>query len=310
MTDTAIAVPDDDDRDPRLNLPGYDVLNIVGQGGFAVVRRARQHSLQREVAIRSMRVEAAENVVAEMFLREAEILARLQHPHVVSILDCLRHEDRVYLVLEYAAGGTLASKLSGQPQQPTLAAGLVERLARTLEFIHRRGITHCNLKPQNILLAAAPSTTSQGALVANRPYYEDVFGIPLISSFLLALDDQRRASLKHGEIFGTPAYMAPEQVAGRLYEIGPATDIYALGIILYTMLVGHPPFRPQAAGVLSQFSQIVEQEPVAVRKLNPAVDARLEDICLKCLSKRPNSRYARSIDLAQELQDFVERFIN
>ena len=162
---------------------------MVGQGGFAVVHRARQHNLQREVAIRSLRAEMAE--YDEMLLREAEILARVQHPYVVSILDCLRYNGRVYLVLEYAAGGTLAARLSELGRQPDLASGLAERLARTVDFIHGCGITHCNLTPQNLLFTTTTQANIAGTPDAVWPDYEDLFGLPLICSFGLALDEQQ-----------------------------------------------------------------------------------------------------------------------
>jgi serine/threonine protein kinase len=291
--------PDDDDP---MDLPGYDILDVVGYGGLAVVYRARQHSLNRLVAIRTIRGEAGSEEVAQCLLREAAYLARLPHPHVVSILERLEHAGRVCLVLEYIEGGTLAARIAGQQQLALPAATLVERLARTLAYIHQCGIVHCNLKPRKVLLAATPATGTPAR--AEPLNCEELFGIPLVSGFELALDRQCLTDLKEGEIRGTPAYMAPEQARGRHQEVGPATDIYGLGAILYELLTGRPPF--QAATPLDVLMQVMEKEPEAVRKLNAGVDRKLEAICQKCLHKEPAKRYASGLELASELRGFVE----
>ncbi len=308
MPDTTIVAADDDDPERVPELPGYQVLEMVGQGGLAVVHRAHQCSLHRDVAIRSIRVKMPDDSAAEMLLREAEILARLQHPCVVSIIDCLRVKGRVYLVLEYAAGGSLAERLSLLRQQPVLAAGIVERLARTVDFVHRRGMTHCNLKPQNVLFTTAPRAIGAGTPDAVWMDCEDVFGLPLISSFGLALDDQRRATQKDGQVFGTPTYMAPEQAAGHCSDIGPTTDVYALGAILYAMLTGTPPFTSRARDIGSLLVDIVEKRPDPVSRQNPLVDGRLDGICLKCLGKRPETRYPSALELARDLRDYLHQF--
>src|SRR5262249_39168916 len=133
---------------------------------------------------------------------------------------------------------------------------------------------------------------------------EDVYGIPLVGGFELALDRQRLAELKEGEIRGTPAYMAPELARGRHQDVGPATDIYGLGAILYEMLTGRPPFR--AATLVDVMMLVMEKEPEAVRKLNPAVDPKLEAICHRCLHKEQAQRYASGLELASELRGFVD----
>jgi serine/threonine-protein kinase len=292
------ALPDGDDA---MDLPGYEILDVVGYEGLAVVYRARQRSLNRVVAIRTIRAEAGSETVAQCLLWEAAVLARLQHPHVVSILDRLEYNGRVYLVLEYIDGGTLAARIAGQQQPASLAADLVERLARILAYIHQCGIVHCNLKPRNVLLAAPPSAEAQDR--AESSNCEEVYGIPLISGFELALDRQRLADLKEGTIRGTPAYMAPEQARGRHQDVGPATDIYGVGAILYELLTSRPPF--QAATPLDVLTQVMEREPEPVRKLNPSIDCKLETICHKCLHKEPAKRYATGLELASELRGFV-----
>jgi serine/threonine protein kinase len=289
------------DDDPK-HLPGYDILDLVENDGLAVVYRARQRSLNRIVAIRTIRGEWGSEDSAQCLLREATFLARLQHPHVVSILDLFECAGRNYLVLEYIEGGTLAARIANQQQQSGPAATLVERLARTLASIHQRGIVHCNLKPRNVHLAAAPATATSGR--GERLTCEDVYGIPLVSGFELALDRQRLAELKEGEIRGTPAYMAPEQAQGRLRDVGPATDIYGLGAILYEMLTARRPF--QAARPLDVLTQVIEMEPESVRKLNPGVDRKLEAICERCMQKDPAKRYVNGLELATELRGFVD----
>jgi serine/threonine protein kinase len=298
----SVAIFPSDDDDPQ-HLPGYEILDEVGRGGLAVVFRARQRSSNRIVALRTTRTEVGDQQTARSLLWEADLLARLQHPHVVSILDRFEYAGRVFLVLEYIEGGTLAARLTGEPQPARPAATLVERLARTLAWIHQRGIIHCNLKPRKVQLAAVPATPPPG-----RPDSwdcEEVYGIPLISGFELALDRQRLAELQVGEVRGTPAYMAPEQARAQHQAIGPATDIYALGVILFEMLTGRTPFVAETA--IELLRQAIDGEPIAVRTLNPAVDRKLEAICHKCLHKDPAQRYADGLELAAALRGFVNQ---
>jgi serine/threonine-protein kinase len=291
----------DDNRDLPEGLPGYDLLDEIGRGGLAVVYRARQRNLNRIVAVRTIRGGANSEEVIRLFLWEAEVLTRLQHPHVVTILDRLTHEGQVYLVLEYVNGGTLAKRIAGRPQPPRAAAALIERLALTLGHVHQCEIVHCNLKPRNVLLAAAPNTGSPSGSEALD--CEAAYGIPLLSSFALALDRQRPADFKEGIIRGTPAYMAPEQASARHKDISPCTDVYGLGAILYELLTGRPPF--QAATAIDLLKLAMEEEPKSIRKLNPGVDRKLEAICHKCLHKDPAKRFAGGLELATELRAYT-----
>jgi serine/threonine-protein kinase len=161
---------------------------------------------------------------------------------------------------------------------------------------------HCNLKPRNVLFAAAPV-----AGIPNRAgpsNCEDVYGIPLVSGFELAVDRQRLTDLGEGEIRSTPAYMAPELARGCHQEVSPATDIYGLGAILYETLTGRPPFQASAF-VLDLLRDVMESEPEPVRRLNSGVDPTLEVICHKCLHKEPAKRYTNGLELASELQAYV-----
>jgi serine/threonine protein kinase len=292
--------PDDDDP---LALPGYELLGEAARYGLTIVYRARQRSLNRIVAVRTVQAtEGGGEWAAQCIRQEAGVLARLQHPHVLSILDLVEHAGRVFLVTEFIEGGMLANKIAGQQQPARPAASLIEHLARTLAFVHQRGIIHCNMKPQNVLLAVSSTGTFGTAPPADC---QELYGLPLLGDFELALDRDAAASLQEGLIRGTPAYMAPEQAQGRHGDIGPATDIYGLGTILYEMLTGRPPF--QASSVLDMLTQVMDSEPVPVRNLNPDVDRVLEAICLRCLRKDPARRYPSAFDLAGELRAFIDR---
>lgn len=305
MSTTTISAPvPEDDGDDAKNLPGYKVLGIEGQGGLSTVFRARQLSLNRIVALRTVR-EGVSAESSEWRLRqEAAILAQVQHPHVNSILDCREHAGQVYLVLEYIPGGSLAKQIKGQPQPVRTAATLVRHLAQTVAHIHKRGVIHCNLKPQKILLAGVSESPPHGR--SSFLDCEDLFGIPLLSGFELALDRGSLRDLKQGEIRGTSKYMAPEQASGRSARIGPATDIYGLGGILYELLAGRAAFEGATANELLQ--KIIQIEPELLHKLNPDIHPKLAAICHRCLQKEPTDRYAEALDLANDLRSFLEHY--
>jgi WD40 repeat protein len=219
------------------------------------------------------------------FEREAEAVAQLQHPHIVQIHEVGEQEGRPYFALEYVAGGSLAQRLDGTPWPAQRAACLVETVAGAMHAAHQRGIIHRDLKPGNVLLTAD--------------------GVPKITDFGLVkrLDDP--SELTHSDaIVGTPSYMAPEQAAGKAKEIGPATDVYALGAILYQLSTGRPPFKGETAE--ETLSQLRAQEPVPPRRLQPKLPRDLETICLKCLAKEPRKRYGSAAALAEDLRRFQE----
>jgi WD40 repeat protein/tRNA A-37 threonylcarbamoyl transferase component Bud32 len=272
---------------PAAQLPavaGHEVLSVLGRGGMGVVYKARQLSLNRLVALKMILAgsQAGPEETAR-FLREAETIALVKHPHVVEIHEFGTHEGKPYFSLEYLEGGSLADRLKGEPQPPLQAAKLVAMLAGAVQAAHERGIVHRDLKPANVLLAAD--------------------GTPKVTDFGLAKqgDSGKTAT---GQVLGTPSYMAPEQALGNPQAVGAAADVYALGAILYEMLTGRPPFR--GASDWDTLQMVVGTEPVAPCRLQPKVPRDLETICLKCLEKDPARRYATAQDLAEDLGRFAD----
>jgi WD40 repeat protein/tRNA A-37 threonylcarbamoyl transferase component Bud32 len=268
------------------DIPGYAITAELGRGGMGVVYQARQWGLNRQVALKMIldgtRASPEERV---RFHAEAEAVAQLQHPHIVQIYDVGEHAGCTYLALEFVDGGSLAQKVGGTPLPARQAAEIMETVARAVHFAHQRRIVHRDLKPANILL-----TTE---------------GVPKISDFGLAKRTEYDARLTgSGGVLGTPSFMPPEQAAGKSGEIGPLVDVYALGATLYFLLTGRPPF--QAANATETLRQVIDEDPVAPRRLNPAADRDLETICLKCLEKTPQRRYASAGDLADDLRRYLD----
>jgi WD40 repeat protein len=289
---------------PRtVAVPGYEILNELGRGGMGVVFKARQIGLGRIVALKMILAGAyAGREQRDRFRAEAEAAAQLQHPNIVQVYEIGEHEGCPYFSLEYVDGRTLQDVLADGLPPPRQAGELAEQLARAVAYAHGRGIVHRDLKPGNILLSFSrePPPSAPGALAGGSRPNEAALKI---TDFGLAkrLDDQHGRT-RTGAVMGTPSYMSPEQAAGKTKEIGPSTDIYALGAILYEMLTGVPPFR--GPSVWDTVQLVLTREPVSPSHHNLHVPRDLETICLKCLQKEPAKRYATSLALAEDLRRF------
>jgi serine/threonine protein kinase len=279
MPDTVLAVP------PLPHVEGYEILEVLGRGGMGVVYQARQLGLNRVVALKMILAGANASPQDLARLRaEAEAVAQLAHPNIVQIFEIGEQGGCPFLALEYVGGGSLAQHLDGTPVAPKQAAELVLALARAVHHAHEKGIVHRDLKPANVLLLAD--------------------GTPKIADFGLAKRaDANYAHTQTGTILGSPSYMAPEQASGASDKVGPPTDVYALGVILYELITGRPPFK--GTTLLETIEQVREHDPVPPRFLIPKTPRDLEIICLKCLEKSPRRRYESAAVLADDLQSFL-----
>ena len=239
-----------------------------------------QLSLRRFVAVKVLTSRATNGKRFTRQWQEAQILARLHHPNIVQIYEVVFHDGLLYLIMEFVEGSTLCERTTNRLLSPREAAELTATLAAAIQAVHEAGIFHRDLKPGNVLMTSG--------------------GEPKITDFGLA---KQRSNINllttQDSILGTPSYMAPEQAAGDVAQIGVASDVYSLGAILYELLAGRPPFL--GATVLDTLSQIREREPVPLRHLQPQVPRDVETICLKCLDKAPLRRYISAESLASDL---------
>jgi WD40 repeat protein len=266
-------------------VPGYEIQGVLGHGGMGIVYRAWDQRLKRPVALKMIRGDANPSPdQLRRFRAEAEAVARLQHANVVQIYEVGEVHGRPYLALEYVDGPSLARRLGGAPLPSRQAAAIAVTLARAVQAAHDQGVIHRDLKPANVLLTSK--------------------GMPKVTDFGLAkLLGVEEGQTQSGAIIGTPSYMAPEQALGKVREIGPAADVYALGAILYEMLTGRPPFRADTA--LNTVYQVAVEDPLPPRRLQSKVPLDLETICLKSLQKDPRKRYASASALADDLRHFL-----
>jgi WD40 repeat protein/serine/threonine protein kinase len=288
------------------HIPGYELLGELGRGGMGIVYKARQIKLNRIVALKMILAGAqADPSQMARFRAEAEAVARLQHPCIVQIYEISEHDGCPYFSLEYVDGGTLAQKLTGAAQPPRLAAQFVRLLALAMHSAHQKGIIHRDLKPGNILLATlSEHVSSPDSFHAEVQAAFRLYGVPKITDFGLAKHLDIQSQTRTGAIIGTPSYMAPEQAEGRAHAIGPATDVYGLGAILYEMLTGRPPFTGESS--LTTIRQLLTQDPLRPSQLHLKVPRDLETICLKCLEKDPGKRYPSAEELAEDLHRFLQ----
>jgi WD40 repeat protein/tRNA A-37 threonylcarbamoyl transferase component Bud32 len=259
----------------------YEIFRELARGGMGVVFHARQTKLNRSVALKMILAgQLADEADVKRFYLEAEAAANLDHPGIVPIYEVGQHEGQHYFSMGFVDGQSLSQRMAAGPLPQREAAALLIKVAEAIEYAHQHGVIHRDLKPANILL--------------------DQNGSPRVTDFGLAKQLRADSGLTgSGQIMGTPSYMPPEQAGGRREEVGPAADVYSLGATLYALVTGRPPF--QAASVMDTMIQVADEEPVPPRRLNPALDPDVETICLKCLRKDTQRRYASAQALADDL---------
>ena len=289
-------IPEPSDSPARFGR--FSIVRELGRGGFGVVFLADDPALRRRIALKVPRAEVlAIESIRRRFLREAEAASRLDHPNIVPVYEMGEEGPVVYIASAYCQGPTLADWLRRRttPVPWGEAARLMAVLAGAVAHAHGRGILHRDLKPSNILLPRGEDTASAHGGVGRGLDF-----VPRICDFGLAkLLDEVSQETSSGLAIGSPPYMAPEQAAGRTREQGPATDVYALGAILYELLTGRPPLRGETD--LETLRLVSDQDPPSLRALRPGLPRDLETICLKCLEKRTDRRYAGAADLAEDL---------
>ena len=276
-------------------LPGYEIIDELGRGGMGIVYKARQIGLNRLVAVKMVLsgVHASPTALSR-FRIEAEAVARLQHPNIVHIYDIGNKDGCPYFTLEYVTGGSVDRLLNNGPLEIRDAVLLAEGVARGLHHAHERGIVHRDLKPANVLLSGPDAPLEDGSEL----------GIPKLTDFGLAKQLEGDARLtRTGSVMGTPSYMAPEQALGETENIGPATDVYGLGVILYEMLTGQPPFVGR--NDVETIQMVMSDDPESIDELRPDCPVALQQITMKCLAKETADRYPTAKGVADDLHRFL-----
>lgn len=297
----AMATIGEADVVPAIEQLGhYEILETLGQGGFGVVVKAHDTKLGRYVALKIPRAAGLfEGETRERFAREARLVAMLSHPAIVPIYETGSEGSILFIASAFCDGGTLAGWFAGSEKtiSPTASAKIVSRLAEAVQHAHARGVVHRDLKPGNVLLhfdGADPQGNMDAVINALR-----------ITDFGLAKFEASDQTLtRTGATIGTPAYMSPEQARGASNEVGPASDIYGLGAILYELLTGKPPILEDSHGATMR--AIETSTPLGPDRINPAVSRDLAAICLKCLEKEPKHQYADSQQLHDDLENFLQ----
>ena len=263
----------------------YELLEVIARGGMGVVYKARQVSLNRTVALKMILAgQLASEADVQRFHTEAEAAANLQHPNIVAIHEVGEHEGQHYFSMDYVEGKSLAEMVREHPLPAKQAAAYLKTIAEAIHYAHQEGVLHRDLKPSNILIDGADHARITDFGLAKRAA------------------DERGLTLT-GQLLGTPSYMPPEQAEGKRGEVGPHSDVYSLGAVLYELLTGRPPFRAETA--FATVAQVLRAEPAAPRLLNSEIPRDIETVCLKCLEKEPRRRYASAQALADELRRFL-----
>ena len=270
---------------PGAHVGEYELLREIGRGGMGVVYEARHTGLKRKVALKVLPwAEFASDEQRERFRREAEAIARLNHPHIVSVFEWGSHGTCPFMAMQLVDDArSLADVIASGPMDPRLAARVLSKVARAVHYSHQHGVLHRDIKPGNILLDAA--------------------GEPLLVDFGLARMEDAAFQLTQADlIFGTPSYMAPEQATGG--DVTTAADVYSLGAVLYEALTGKPPFRGKT--VAETMRQLLDQEPARPRMLRPDLDRDLDTIAMKCMEKQSSQRYGSAEAFAEDLERWLE----
>lgn len=263
----------------------YELIDEIARGGMGVVYKAWQRSLKRIVALKMILSGhlASPDDVAQ-FQSEAQAAASLSHPGIVPIFEVDQVEGQHYFAMEFIDGISLARRVSIGPLEPIEAAMIIRRTADAVQYAHERGVVHRDLKPANIIV--------------------DHDGLPHVTDFGLAyIQEGHDQQTTAGEPIGTASYMPPEQAMGQRDKIGPASDVYSLGATLYCLMTGRPPFH--SANSADTLIQVIHHDPVSPRQLNQQIPKDVETICLKCLEKAPERRYASALELSEELRRYL-----
>ncbi len=262
---------------------GFDLVKPIGDGGFGDVWLAHDPQLKRDVAVKIARSRSVRPVPNSLLAREAQAVARLSHPGIVHVLATGEEDGVQYIAMDYIAGQNLQDWLKGNSLPPVGAARLCNQIASAIQHAHELGIVHRDLKPANVMM--------------------DRTGNPHVTDFGLAKQSDRESTIgQEGGIIGSIAYISPEMASGQGQQSDGRSDVYSLGVILYELLTGSPPFTGDVSQVLRQ---VVEAEPVPVRRQNPMVSRDLETICLKAIAKRPADRYASAGEFAADLDRYL-----
>lgn len=267
---------------------------------MGVVYRARETGLGRTVALKILLSESD----CELFRRETQAVARLRHPNIAAIHEVGTFEGHSYYTMDFINGRSLAQRLKSGPLPVREAVAYIQVIAQAVQHAHAHSILHRDLKPANVLLK--PASFDGVALGACVGEAVEITAMPILTDFGLAKDlSMLMGDAQSGAIMGTPYYMAPEQAVGNTQELGPPTDVWGLGALLYELITGRPPFL--AGSILEIVHCVIEQNPQSPRTLNRAVDSDLEAVCLRCLEKDPRRRYPSAQALADDLGRLLAR---
>ncbi len=282
-----------------LESAGFRDIAQIGAGGMGVVFRARQPTLNRTIAVKVLKGNLSESTARKRFVREAESISRIKHKNVLQIYDVGETNGLPWIVFEFIEGPSLAKFLDRQPQDPLMAAEVTRQVARGVAAAHDNKIIHRDIKPANILLM--PVGQNQGKQL--NDFMPKVADFGLAKEHVSSEADTKTQFTQTDQIVGTPTYMSPEQIAGKQEQLSFASDVYSIGVLLYEMLTGYPPFTGKSAFQLLR--NIETLDPISPRRQNKSIQSDLEAICLKCLEKDPHRRYPDANAVAEDLDRFI-----